>query len=91
MLTFFLTRMFTSRCNCASWIQQEENLKNVQKWSTSTQQEKRESEERECNRHKSKQMFYSLKRTAKIPPNGLIKWQELHFSSTRRKQKKTEI
>lgn len=44
---------------------------------------KRESEKRRqkknATRHKSKQMFCSLKRTAKIPPNGLIKWQELAF------------
>jgi hypothetical protein len=49
--------------------------------------EERESEvdekqaKRNATRHKSKQMFCSLKRTAKIPPNGLIKWQDLHFSS----------
>jgi hypothetical protein len=41
--------------------------------------EERESEvdekqaRRNATRHKSKQMFCSLKRTAKIPPNGLIK------------------
>lgn len=67
-------------------VKRAENRKNVQKWSTSQQQETRESEEEKCNRHKSKQMFNSLKRTAKIPPNGLIKWQDLHFFQQGTKQ-----
>lgn len=92
MLTFFMNRVHylestktSSDCGLCFVIlsQRRESQKFSTSHSKKSEKVKRERSEK-CNRHKSKQMFYSLKRTAKIPPNGLIKWQECIFSPSTR-------